>query len=313
MTVHIGYYIGHQGTGHLNRAFCFYNELFANKVDFKLYIFTHKHNIDHLFRYNTTIIPIPAPEYTGKQRSCYEDYYPNIKEIVIPVVKACLEYNISTFVCDVNIEVANAVRPLVDRLITICLHGTRDDLPHVNVFALSDRVIAPFSSRLGDHYTNSIDNLKYSGGFIKTQYLPVNNTEVEVDYDILILLGKGGDVYDPKYHKNCPRVLVLGKDKSVADPSTYIKNASIVIGNAGNSIVHEVSYYNKPFICMPEFRPYDEQYIKAQILHDNKYALLSSWSNSLKLDVCRLQAQRNKQHLVKPSAAKYYMELILND
>ena len=63
---------------------------------------------------------------------------------------------------------------------------------------------------------------------------------------------------------------------------------------------------------MPEIRPYDEQYIKAQILHDNKYALLSSWSNTLKSDVCRLQPQQNKKHLVNPDAAHKYMELILN-
>jgi predicted glycosyltransferase len=49
----------------------------------------------------------------------------------------------------------------------------------------------------------------------------------------------------------------------VDDAEERIADAGIVVGGAGDGVVAAVLAHKKPFVCLPEPRPYDEQMVKA--------------------------------------------------
>jgi UDP:flavonoid glycosyltransferase YjiC (YdhE family) len=52
----------------------------------------------------------------------------------------------------------------------------------------------------------------------------------------------------------------------VDDADAMIAQAGIVVGAAGDGLVSAVLAHNRPFVCIPESRPFDEQVAKAERL-----------------------------------------------
>lgn len=326
----IGYYVNNHGTGHTNRLYCFVQELEAMKVDYKLYIFAE--NTEKIYNLGLPIklyrpievVKLTTPDWKlDKKHSIYHCLPKNYKEYFKPIVQSCIENEIEIFVSDLSVEVGMAVRLHVDKLVYILLHGDRDDNPHLNMFQEADKLIVPFSGILEDYNFRQIKrdyNLVYSGGFLKFQYSNQNEYFPE-DYchdkpNILVILGTGGDSFDESYinvNPNEYNVIILGK-KRFEDPYNYIRCADIVVANAGDSIMHEISYFNKPYICIPEERPFNEQEIKGDTLEREGLAYVSTWSSLLSEDIEGLKEslQKDKSILVENVKARLYTNEILN-
>ena len=327
----IGYYVNNHGIGHLNRLYCLDKELRSMNIDYKLYVFAE--HIEKVLKLdlNPSTEFIRLPEVIWDSSSAHMAYHClpiDYKEYFSPIVKSCIDNNIHTFVSDLSVEVALAVRLHVNKLIYILLHGSRTDVPHKIICKEADKVIVPFSVALTDYYLQKINketSISYSGGFTKLQY-ESQIEEYPMAYckdrkNVLIILGTGGhnftedyiDVDTAKYN-----VVLLGvespnfKSYKFTNPYNYLRCADVVVANAGDSIVHEVSYFNKPYICIPEERPFEEQMIKAKSLKRLNFAKTSSWSKSLKEDLETLEPQTNKKTLIQNDKARLYANEILN-
>ena len=326
----IGYFVNNHGTGHTNRLFCLVQELEAMNYDYKLYVFAE--NVDKIYDLGLPIklyrpievIKLPSPNWgpvcKGEVYHCLPNNY---KEYFKPIVSTCINEGIQTFVSDLSVEVGMAVRLHVDKLVYILLHGDRVDGPHQNMFHIADKLIVPFHQILEDSYFREFSrefNLVYSGGFLKFQYQS-REEFYPSEYDsnrrnVLIILGTGGDTFDESYidvDPNIYNVVILGKKKFV-DPYNYIRCADIVVANAGDSIMHEIAYFNKPYICIPEERPFREQEIKGMTLFREGMALTSSWRGLLSEDIEVLDKleHKDKSILIQNDKANLYANEIIN-
>ena len=330
----IGYYVNNHGTGHTNRLFCFIKELEAMSYDYKLYVFAE--NLERITSLElpdartTTggpriiLIPLPRPEWKLNISSKIFHCLPkNYKDYFGVITQTCIEECIETFVSDLSVEVGIAVRLHVDKLIYILLHGSRIDNPHRNLFYEADKLLVPFSECLEDSYFKDFKrnhNLKYSGGFLKFQYQNILE-EYPEDYNlykknVLIILGTGGDSFDESYidlDESIYNVVILGKKRFV-NPFNYIRCADYVVANAGDSIMHEIAYFNKPYICIPEERPFEEQEIKAYTLEREQMACISNWESLLSHDLENLRSYplQSKEPLIQNDKARVYANEIIN-
>jgi UDP:flavonoid glycosyltransferase YjiC (YdhE family) len=60
----------------------------------------------------------------------------------------------------------------------------------------------------------------------------------------------------------------------VASTQPYLQHADVVLGSTGHNTLTEVAQANKPFITIPEDRPFDEQKAKANALKENNLAVV---------------------------------------
>lgn len=185
-------------------------------------------------------------------------------------------------IVDVSVEVAMLARLASVPFVYVRLNGRRDDRPHRDAFAAARALFAPFSDLLDDPAIPE-------GLRAKTFYAPgivAASRSQPVDPDrVLVVMGTGGDPADGFYWSavaaanpsRCWRVIgpALRPDHVppnleltgwVADGDAEIAAAGAVIGGAGDGVVNAVLAHRRPFVCLPEARPFGEQESKAKRL-----------------------------------------------
>ncbi|WCT72684.1 glycosyltransferase [Sphingomonas naphthae] len=186
-------------------------------------------------------------------------------------------------VVDVSVEIAMLARLASVPTVYVRLSGKRLDKPHLDAFRGAAGLLAPFHEALDDDETP--DWLRE-----KTFYAPLINgvgaTAGQIEEDVvLVVLGRGGGVSDGDRWAQAARAVpdrrwrVIGPCTVprtlppnlelrgwVDDAATLIGSAGIVVGAAGDGVVSAVLAHRRPFICLPEARPFDEQVSKARRL-----------------------------------------------
>lgn len=185
-------------------------------------------------------------------------------------------------VVDVSVEIAMLARLASVPTIYVRLNGDRGDAAHCDAFRGADALLAPFHQALELPSTPMWVREKtcYFPGIVSMPSLDVPNAR-----RVLVVMGRGGPPGDGDRIAlaacACPdlqwRVIGPVTPPSnrpsnldlagwVEDPMREIAQAAIIIGAAGDGLVGAVTAADKPFICLPEDRPYDEQRATAQRL-----------------------------------------------
>ncbi|MFL9841889.1 glycosyltransferase [Sphingomonas sp. ST-64] len=185
-------------------------------------------------------------------------------------------------VVDVSVEVAMLARLASVPTVYVRLSGVRDDRPHRDAFAGACALLAPFHAALEDPATppGTVARTFYAPGIIRAA--PVADGD---ERRILVVLGRGGGDGDGACWAEAARALpdyrweVLGACSVpsempdnlclrgwIDDAGSAIARAGLVIGAAGDGLVSAVLAHRKPFLCLPEARPFDEQRSKARRL-----------------------------------------------
>jgi hypothetical protein len=200
-------------------------------------------------------------------------------------------------VADVSVEVAMLARLTSTPMVYVRLAGHRHDQPHLDAFRAALAIIAPFHSDLDDP-----DTAPWIRD--KTSYFPglsgASRGAPEPGGGVLVVGGKGGAALNgaalaaaaaatparnwsaigrvtPAAH--APRNLAIAGWVETADEE--IAAAGIVVGHAGDGVVNAVIAAGRPFICLPEPRPFDEQMVKAARLRAARAAIvLDSWPDA---------------------------------
>lgn len=194
-------------------------------------------------------------------------------------------------VVDVSVEVAMLARLASVPTVYVRLGGLRLDEPHRQAFEGAVALLAPFASLLDDPHVPQTIRARtfYAPGIVATAAPTGCRTD-----GVLVVVGRGGTCADGEYWAAAARATpdicwrVIGPcSVPLAPPANlellgwvdgagaFIASAEIVVGGAGDGLVNAVIAARKPFICLPEPRPFDEQTAKAARLDKVGAAIVS--------------------------------------
>jgi hypothetical protein len=283
MTRPILYYVHHQGHGHLDRA----KAIALQAPEWFILLGTDiaghagavcSIDLDDdrpIGGAGTGCAMTPALHYAPQD-------HPGIRKRVATIATMIARRAPALFVVDVSVEVGLLAVIASVPMVYVRLSDDRSDVAHEMVFRAAHRLIAPFHRDLDDPATPHwvVDKTIYLPGL--TAAAPSARPDGPV---VLVVAGAGGTGYDgeriaaacratPGFQWRCiglisvPAVcpgnlVIVGWS---ATPELEIAAASVVVGAAGDGLVSAVLGVNRPFICVPEVRPYREQEIKAEAL-----------------------------------------------
>jgi hypothetical protein len=178
-------------------------------------------------------------------------------------------------VVDVSVEIAMLARLASVPTICVRLNGTRDDPAHLDAFRGASGLLAPFAAAL---------DCPAMPGWVrdKTAYFPgiaaAPASSASVAQRVLVVFGRGGPPGDGTLLAHAARACpqwqwrVIGPATRPADvpsnlsfagwvdsPEREIAESAIVVGAAGGGLVSAVMAADRPFVCIPEPRPFGEQ------------------------------------------------------
>jgi predicted glycosyltransferase len=297
MSYTVAFYIHHHGAGHFMRSLAIAKALRNTNIVFLgSGLSPFKDDIPA----NIRLIDLPLDvakddELARAQESevdCFH-YAPlqvrGVTQRVALVTKFFMENQPVLLIVDVSVEVALLARLCGIPTVVMRQHGERTDLPHILAYQSAELLIAPFSKEME---TSKDDNVLgktfYSGGF--SRYEAEHNPVKIYQDQVAIIIGQGGSSIDAEsiyfIAKTCPTLyfhvlgdVALSQKEAVTNVTFHgrignvkevLLRCGLVIGNLGHNTVMEVAALNKPFIGIPEPRPFNEQIDKAKSIQDNE-------------------------------------------
>lgn len=283
----IGYYVHHQGEGHRQRAAA----IAAAAPGLLTIIGTGVAGMRGPFE--TLDIPDDRPQTddfdgrdTAAERPAALHYAPyghdGVRARALAIAGWIANRRPSLLVVDVSAEVAMLARLCATPTIYVRLAGDRSDPAHLDAFRGAQALLAPFDQRLEDPRTPDWVRAKtrYVSGLAAAP-VPADND----DNVVVVAFGRGGSnvtgadlaaaadataarewrVIGPASAPvPCPDNLhVLGWTDA---PERAFAEAGVVVGGAGDGVLGAVAAAARPFVCVPEDRPYGEQVAKAAAL-----------------------------------------------
>ncbi|MGB3167100.1 MAG: glycosyltransferase [Alteraurantiacibacter sp.] len=212
------------------------------------------------------------------------------------IAQTLREADPALFVIDVSAEIALLSRIMSVPAVTIRMHGDREDVGHVAGYEACVAMLAPFDERIEqDSYPGPLrDRTFYTGGLCTTRAPLRDKAEARsrlglADDQIvtLVIAGGGGSgtpyapltvaaraepdtlwlvagpVHREGHETDFGNLRELGWIDNLTE---YLCAADRVIASAGDNTVHEIARAGKPFLCIPEWRYFDEQQAKAREL-----------------------------------------------
>ncbi|WP_099827093.1 glycosyltransferase [Oceaniglobus indicus] len=197
---------------------------------------------------------------------------------------------------DVSVEWALLARLCSVPSVKVRMHGDRDDASHIAAYQACVGMIAPFHPDLeqADYPDWARAKTFYSGGLCTSlQRVPDKadarrKLNLPTDRQIVVTLSGGGGsganyasltmaaralpdalwltvgpVRREGHETEFPNLRQCGWVENVID---YIAAADVVVASPGDNTCHEIARVGRPFLCIPEWRYYDEQSAKGRAL-----------------------------------------------
>ena len=176
-------------------------------------------------------------------------------------------------VVDVSVEVTLLVRTMGVPVVVMGLPGVRDDPPHQLGYRLADAILAPWpewadvlaGAACWQAKTHAVGAISRFAG--RPRSAPIRR-------HVLVLSGRGGteltlddlaaaQAETPGWHWT-----VLGPPGTrwLADPWPVLCGADVVVTHAGQNAIADVATARRPAVIIPQPRPHDEQLTTANAL-----------------------------------------------
>lgn len=191
----------------------------------------------------------------------------------------------SAVVVDVSVEVATFLRLLGVPVIVMAQPGKRVDAPHLMVYRLADRIIAPWPQELCEPawLRPHADKTTYVGGISRFEGRDRPPGGAGDRPTVLVLGGAGGTTLDadavaavaadnPDYTWT---TLGVPGGPWVPDPWPQLCAADVVVGHAGQGCVADIAAAEKPAVIIPQTRPFAEQHMTARVVRRHRLAVVS--------------------------------------
>jgi hypothetical protein len=287
----IGYYIHHQGRGHLNRALAIAQEL-GHPV-------TGLSSLPRPDDWGGEWIELPRDDDTATA----SDVDANGRLHWVPLSDAGLRTRMGRIaawitearphvvVVDVSVEVALLVRLFGVPVITVALPGHRHDEAHRLGYDISAAIIAAWPAEAEGMLTGlgaeARARLECVGAISRFgARLSAATARAGARPRLLLLGGAGGSSLDattvaearaatPEWHWS---ILGSAGGRWVEDPWPEICSADVVVTHAGQNAIADVAAARRPAIIIPEARPHDEQVTTASVLERSaRWPALVRW------------------------------------
>jgi Glycosyltransferase family 28 C-terminal domain len=280
----IGYYIHHQGFGHLARAMSICTQLTLPTTA----LTSLKIPTPHPF---TAVVELPRDDQAERVSETtahgalhwapHHDrgFHARMDAIAHWVAKA----RPKAVVTDVSVEVAAFVRLLGVPVIVMALPGNRFDAPHLLAHRLADHIVAAWPQELGvpAWLRPHTEKTSYVGGISRFDGRACSSSDASPEVRVLVLGGAsaafGSAIGDCA--QACPGTtwtLVGGPDGYWKDdPWPQICAADVVVTHAGQSAVADVAAAGRRAVVIPQPRPFDEQQVTAAVLRRYRLATIT--------------------------------------
>ena len=288
MTRGIGWYVHHQGAGHLQRARAVAAALPRPCTILGTLAGFDTAGLDSLDLPDDRLLGDATFEGRDGAAERPEAFHyaplnhPGLRTRMARIAEWAARTDPALLVVDVSVEVALFARLLSVPTLVVRLAGTRTDQPHLEAFRSANRLLAPFPAALDgagvpDWVRAKTDYAGFLGGPAQATF--------EASRDIVVVFGRGGaggdlsalaaaarSVPDRFWHVLGP-VSGTGPTPAnlylhgwVSDVERWIARADLLIGGGGDGVVALAAAHARRFLCLPEMRAYGEQIEKAAAL-----------------------------------------------
>ena len=271
----IGYYVHHQGQGHLHRA-----EALAAALDERV---TGLSSLRRPASWTGPWVSLPRddgrPDPTDPTADGHLHWVPRHDPGLrarSAIVSSWLERSRPRLVVvDVSVEVALLVRLHGVPVATVVLPGRRDDPPHLLGLGVSDHVVAFSPAPVEDHVAGlpgALASRVVSVGAVSRFPVVEPGPRRPGPLRVVVLHGRGGATGLPDaamLRDQAPAwecAVLGGPDAWVDDPSPLLAAADVVVTHAGQGAVADVAAHRRPAVVIPADRPHDEQCATAEAL-----------------------------------------------
>ena len=297
----VGWYVHHHGAGHLARLRATLPHLGAVTA-----LSSHPGvgslDCEHV-ALPLDLTPEPADPTAGETLHWVPLGHPGLRERMAAVSAWIARARPDVVVVDVSVEVALLARLHGVRVVLVAQRGHRTDAPHALAYAQAAAVAAPWT--LQTHLEDDplpAGRTHWVGAISRFDAVPLPPA-VASGGDVLLLLGAGGHgvapqavvaaaratpertwhvagpvsvaganvVSDPERTSHVAGPLSVAGANVVAhgpdaDVGALLARCSVVVGSAGGNVVAEVAAARRPYVCLPQERPFDEQLRQAEAL-----------------------------------------------
>ena len=288
MTRGIGWYVHHQGAGHLHRARAVAAALPRPCTIIGTLAGFDTNGLDILDLPDDR--PLGGGDFDGRDGAATRPEalhyaplnHPGVRTRMARIAEWVARTDPALLVVDVSVEVAILARLLSVPTLVVRLAGTRTDQPHLEAFRSATRLLASFPEALdGGNVPDWVRAKTHYAGFLGAPA----EAEVTAGDDIVVVFGQGGAGGDLAGLADAARAVpdrswhVLGPVTGsgaippnlrlhgwVGDVATRVARAALLVGGAGEGLVALAAGQGKRFLCLPEPRAYDEQTEKAAAL-----------------------------------------------
>jgi len=191
----------------------------------------------------------------------------------------------AVMVVDVSVEVALLARLLGVRVIPVALPGQRGDAPHTLGYDVASVILAAWpvaaQDMLGGLSAATTAKVVPVGGISRFLVMDASatlsttapQTSPSPSRHVVVLSGAGGSALNADLldavRRDAPgwEFTVLGADGVwVDDPRPFLLSADVVVTHAGQNAIAEVAALRRPAIVLPQARPHGEQVTTARVL-----------------------------------------------
>ncbi|HVH22785.1 MAG TPA: glycosyltransferase [Pseudonocardia sp.] len=266
----IGYYIHHQGSGHLHRALA----------------------IQRLSELNITgLSSLPRPsDWIGDWRQLADDAVPEasteyaaagflhyvpqahdgLRQRMGALSAWITRYQPTAMVVDVSVEVALLSRLHGIPVITLAQPGVRDDRPHTLGYGISDAIIGPWP-RVAEQLWQVSDPTVRSrlitvGAISRFTPAPSSEPTPAPERRVVVLNGTGGTSVGALVERAAqsrPDWTWTHLDREsgtwIDDPWPVLRSASVVVSHCGQNAIADIAAARRPAILIPQPRHFGEQ------------------------------------------------------
>ncbi len=281
----IGYYVHHQGRGHLARA------LAIARYQPECFVLLGSglagQTGDVRFIELAADLPDPATYFDDYARHSASLHYAplghaGIRNRVAALTAWIARAQPALIVCDVSVEIAMLARLTGTPAVYVRLNGDRGDPPHCEAFRAAKALLAPFHAELDDPATPAWvrEKTAYFPGIATSNRAGLSAADI-----ILVVNGAGGEELDGETIASAARAMpawrwrVIGPASAplglpanmtilgwIEHAEAEIADATVIVGAPGDGLVGAVIAAKKRFLALPQPRPFNEQHAKASRL-----------------------------------------------
>lgn len=282
----VGWYVHHHGAGHLARLGATLPHLGEEVVALSSHPGAAELPCAHL--------PLAHDIHQGDQpRLVHEDPtaggtlhwaplgQPGLRERMAAISGWIATVRPAVIVVDVSVEVALLARLHGVPVVLVAQRGRRTDAPHTLTYAQAAAIAAPWTAATRLDEPLPEERTRFVGAISRFDAAPAP-PPVAPGGDVLLLIGAGGHEVSAAavaaaaaaaptrtWHVagalevSGPNVVAHGPR---ADVAGLLAGCSVVVGSAGGNVVAEVAAARRPYVCLPQQRPFAEQHGQAEAL-----------------------------------------------